>query len=125
MFKGKLENWVLWQKIIFLLREFYKLTKGDEYAFFNNQINDAYISIINNIVDGFESESYDECIYFLSDAKTTCEELIYKIMLAIEMLKFTKDEATILLQLTNELIVLITDTTTELISEKNTKKELI
>ncbi|MEY5049813.1 MAG: hypothetical protein RLZZ175_3172 [Bacteroidota bacterium] len=117
MFSEKLEDWVIWQKAIYLLRQFYKITKDDEYVFLNNQINDAYISINNNIVDGFESENYNECIYFLSVAKTTSEELISKKVLATELLKCNKDEAAILLQLTAELIELITDTI-ELISEQ-------
>ena len=125
MFNGKLEDWVLWQKAITLLGEFYRILETDEYAFFNYQIKDASISIINNIVVGFECENNDERVYFLFVAKKSCEGVISKIMLATELSKITKDEATILLQLTNELIVLITDTTTELISEKNTKKELI
>lgn len=117
MFNGKLEDWVLWQKAITLLGEFCRILETDEYAFFNYQIKDASLSIINNLVEGFESKNNQDCISFLSQAKTISEGVISKIMLATELSKITKEDATVLLYLIDELMVLITDTT-EMISEK-------
>ena len=117
MFNGKLEDWVLWQKAITLLGEFCRILETDEYAFFNYQIKDASLSIINNLVEGFESKNNQDCISFLSQAKTISEGVISKIMLAKELSKITKDEATVLLYLIDELMVLITDTI-EMISVK-------
>ena len=110
MFNGKLEDWFIWQKAITLLGEFYRIFEINEYAFFNHQIKDASLSIINNIVEGFECENIDECEYFLFVAKKSCEGLISKIMMVKELSKISKEEASILLNLTNELIVHITDT---------------
>ncbi|MEY5049818.1 MAG: rRNA-intervening sequence protein [Bacteroidota bacterium] len=117
MFNGKLEDWVLWQKAITLLGEFCRILETDEYAFFNYQIKDASLSIINNLVEGFESKNNQDCISFLSQAKTISEGVISKIMLATELSKITKEDATVLLYLIDELMVLITDTT-EMISVK-------
>ncbi|MEY5049950.1 MAG: rRNA-intervening sequence protein [Bacteroidota bacterium] len=117
MFNGKLEDWVLWQKAITLLGEFCRILETDEYVFFNYQIKDDSLSIINNLVEGFESKNNQDCISFLSQAKTISEGVISKIMLAKELSKITKDEATVLLYLIDELMVLITDTI-EMISVK-------
>ena len=123
MFNGKLEDWIIWQKAIILLGENYKIFEINEYAFFNLQIKDAAISIINNIVEGFECENNDECVYFLYASKKSCEGLILKIMLATELSKISKDEASIILKLTNELIMMITNVTDLItICEVNTKK---
>ncbi len=58
-----------------IVRDVYSDLANCKDSGFRNQINDAAISIMNNIAEGFEPESRREFHQFLNVAKSSCNEV--------------------------------------------------
>ncbi len=69
------EDIVAWQKAKVLTIAVYKLTNSSNDYGFNNQIQRASVSVMNNIAEGFERQSNKEFRKFLYIAKGSCGEV--------------------------------------------------
>ncbi len=78
----KFEDLKIWQEARHLVNEIYSLTKSSRDYDFNNQIQRASISVMNNIAEGFERSGNKEFIHFLRIAKASCGEVRSMLYLA-------------------------------------------
>jgi four helix bundle protein len=69
------ENLEVWQDAIELAVRVYGLFRDCRGFGFRNQIQDAAVSISNNIAEGYERDSNQEFIRFLIIAKGSCGEV--------------------------------------------------
>jgi four helix bundle protein len=79
------EDIVAWQKAKKLTVEVYLLTKNTKDNSFNNQLQRASVSIMNNIAEGFERKSNKELKQFLFIAKGSCGEVRSMLRLAEDL----------------------------------------
>ena len=71
---NKFEELIAWQRSKNLCISVYKEFSISKDFGFNNQIQRASVSIMNNIAEGFERNGNKEFIHFLSIAKASCGE---------------------------------------------------
>jgi four helix bundle protein len=68
----RFEDIIAWQKAKELTVNIYELFAESKDFGFNNQIQRASVSVMNNITEGFERRSNKEFIQFLYIAKGSC-----------------------------------------------------
>ncbi len=87
----RFEDILAWQKAKHLTENIYEQTKGCKDFGFNNQIQRAAVSVMNNIAEGFERRSNKEFKNFLFITKGSCREVCS--MLHVEKtLKYLDDK---------------------------------
>lgn len=69
------EDFRIWQEARMLVREVYAFTRGGKDYGFNDQIQRAAVSVMNNIAEGTEAVSVSMFKKFLSIAKGSCAEV--------------------------------------------------
>jgi len=82
---NKFEEIVAWQKAMELCDLIYSMTSKELFARdygLKGQIRRASVSIVSNIAEGFERESNNQFIYFLTVAKGSSGELRAQIYIA-------------------------------------------
>jgi len=103
----KFEDIISWQKARKLTNEIYKIFGKSTDFGFNNQIERASVSIMNNIAEGFERKSNKEFKYFLFIAKGSCGEVRSMLYLAKDLEKINEEKFTYLHKLSLEISKLI------------------
>ena len=92
-----------WQKALELTKAVYELF-GDSRDFgFNDQIQRASVSIMNNIAEGFERRSNKEFVYFLYISKGSCGEVRSMLTLGLELKKINEEDYRILYKQSEEI----------------------
>ena len=81
---NKFEELIAWQRSKNLCISVYKEFSISKDFGFNNQIQRASVSIMNNIAEGFERRSNKEFRHFLYIAKGSCGEVRSMLHLAKE-----------------------------------------
>jgi len=81
----------------------YKAFENSRDFSFNDQIQKASVSIMNNIAEGFERRTNKEFTQFLYFSKGSCGETRSMLLLAIELKKIEKDQGMKLAQLAEEI----------------------
>src|ERR1035437_3337191 len=84
-----------WQKARQLNIGIYKATTKDLFSrdfALRDQIRRSSISVLSNIAEGFERESKQEFIRFLSIAKASCGELRAQLYIANDLRYLSKEE---------------------------------
>jgi four helix bundle protein len=84
-----------WQKARQLNIDVYKATNKDLFSrdfALRDQIRRSSISVLSNIAEGFERESKQEFIRFLSIAKASCGELRAQLYIAYDLKYLSKEE---------------------------------
>jgi four helix bundle protein len=84
---NKFEELIAWQKAKDLCIGVYKQFSESKDFGFNNQIQRASVSVMNNIAEGFERRSNKEFRQFLYVAKGSCGEVRSMLHLAFELNK--------------------------------------
>lgn len=96
---NKFEEIVAWQKAMELCDLIYSMTNKELFARdygLKDQIRRASVSIVSNIAEGFERESNNQFIYFLTVAKGSAGELRAQIYIARNQNYITINEFEIL-----------------------------
>ena len=91
----KFEDIKAWQKARQLNIDVYKVTNKDLFSkdfALRDQIRRSSISVLSNIAEGFERESKQEFIRFLSIAKASCGELRAQLYIAYDLKYISKEE---------------------------------
>ena len=88
----KFEDIVAWRKARELVREIYKICKGIKDFGYQNQIQRAAVSIMNNIAEGFERKSNPEFKQFLFIAKASCGEVRSMLYVGVDIGHLTKGQ---------------------------------
>jgi four helix bundle protein len=83
--------------------EIYKHFENSKDYGFRDQIQRAFVSVMNNIAEGFERKSNKEFRFFLFVAKGSCGEVRSMLILAQELNKINKDQAQTLQVLAEEI----------------------
>jgi len=90
---NRFEEIIAWQKAKLLTIQVYKLFAGSRDYGFKDQIQRAFVSIMNNIAEGFERRSNNEFKHFLFVAKGPCDEVGSMLLLAKEPGKIAQSQA--------------------------------
>ena len=91
----RFEDIEAWQLARDLTRNVYGLTKNPEFAKdfgLKRQMQEAAGSAMNNIAEGFDSESNAEFIRFLRYAKRSCSEVQSELYIAVDEEYISPDE---------------------------------
>ncbi|MCX5814194.1 MAG: four helix bundle protein [Proteobacteria bacterium] len=81
----RFEDLEVWKRSSRLSAEIYKYFSNLKDYGFRDQITRSGLSVPSNIAEGFERESQEECLSFLSYAKGSCGELRTQIYIGIEI----------------------------------------
>lgn len=84
----KFEDLIAWQKARILTKEIYQLTRVGEFTKdfgLSGQIQKASVSIMSNIVEGFERGGRGEFHQFLSISKASCAEVRSQLYVALDV----------------------------------------
>lgn len=99
----KFEQIIAWQRAKTLTINIYHFfSKSGDFSF-NNQIQRASVSIMNNIAEGFERRTNKEFKHFLFIAKGSSGEVRSMLHLAFELQKIEEKKYNELIQLTEEI----------------------
>jgi four helix bundle protein len=98
----RFEEIIGWQKAKDLTVKIYKAFENSRDYGFNDQIQRASVSIMNNVAEGFERQTNNEFRQFLFIAKGSCAEVRSMIILAKELEKLDSSVAGELLSLAEE-----------------------
>ena len=85
---GRFEDLIAWQKARSLTRAIYQVTKQGVFAkdlALSRQMQRAAVSIMSNIVEGFERGGRREFRPFLSTAKASCAEVRSQLYVAFDV----------------------------------------
>ena len=85
---GSFENIEVWRTSMDLCTEVYKITNSDTFSRdfgLKNQIRRASVSIPSNISEGYERDSKNQLLYFLSIAKGSCGEVRTQLRIAYNL----------------------------------------
>ncbi len=99
----RFEDIIAWQKAKDLTVKIYHLFKASKDFGFNDQIQRASVSVMNNIAEGFERRSNKEFKYFLYIAKGSCGEVRSMLIIAHELKKINTSDYKVLLSLSLEI----------------------
>lgn len=99
----RFEDIIAWQKAKELTILIYREFKSQRDYAFQDQIQRASVSIMNNIAEGFERKGDKEFKNFLFIAKGSCGEVRSMILLASDLQYIQKDKRDILLALAEEI----------------------
>jgi four helix bundle protein len=83
----RFEDIEAWQKARLLTREVYRATRGREWSrdyALRDQVRRAAISMMSNIVEGFERGGTSEFVQFLSIAKGSTGEVACQLYIALD-----------------------------------------
>ena len=80
----RFEDIIAWQKAKILTVKVYSLFDASKDFAFKDQIQRASVSIMNNIAEGFDSETNAEFIRFLRYAKRSCTEVQSELYVALD-----------------------------------------
>jgi len=84
----RFEDLIAWQKARSLTKEIYTITRKGAFSRdfrLSNQIQDAAVSIMSNIAEGFERGGRGEFQQFLSIAKGSCAETRSQLYVALDV----------------------------------------
>jgi len=99
----RFEDIIAWQKAKELTAKIYELFAESKDFGFNNQIQRASVSVMNNIAEGFERRSNNEFRQFLFIAKGSCGEVRSMLYLAKELNKIPEHDFDTLFSLSEEI----------------------
>ena len=91
----KFEDLIAWQKARELTREVYQISRQGAFAKdfgLSGQIQRASVSIMSNVVEGFERGGRSEFHQFLSVAKASCAEVRSLLYVALDIKYIDKTE---------------------------------
>lgn len=97
------EDIIAWQKSKELTIQIYYLFKESKDFGFNDQIQRASVSVMNNIAEGFERRSNKEFKQFLYIAKGSCGEVRSMLIIAHELKMINTSDYEVLLSLSLEI----------------------
>lgn len=103
----KFEDILSWQKAKELTLSVYKAFKNTKDYSFNDQIQRASISIMNNIAEGYERGSEKEFKKFLYIARGSCGEVRSMLYIAKELNYINSEQFKYLFELSIEISKLI------------------
>ena len=86
------EDIIAWQKARILTIKVYKLFEKQKDFGFNNQIQKAAVSVMNNIAEGFERRSNNEFKYFLNVSKGSVGEVPSMLYIALDLDKIKQKD---------------------------------
>jgi four helix bundle protein len=104
---NRFEEIIAWQKAKILVVNIYNLFSISKDYGFNNQIQRASISIMNNIAEGFERKSNKEFRQFLYIAKGSCGEVRSMLLVGLELHKLSQKDFEIQFKLSEEISKLL------------------
>ncbi len=87
----RFEDILAWQKAKRLTENIYEQTRSCKDFGFNNQIQRAAVSVMNNIAEGFERRSNKEFKNYLFIAKGSCGE-VRSMLYVAKTLKYIDDK---------------------------------
>ncbi len=99
----RFEDIIAWQKAKELTVKVYSLFSENKDFGFNNQIQRASVSVMNNIAEGFERKGNKEFKQFLFIAKGSCGEVRSMLYLAKDLNKITEKDFRILFDISKEI----------------------
>lgn len=99
----RFEDIIAWQKSKELCVEIYKHFEESKFLSFNDQIQRASVSVMNNIAEGFERRTNKEFTQFLFFSKGSCGEVRSMLLLSIELKKISYEEGIRLAGLAEEI----------------------
>jgi four helix bundle protein len=99
----RFEDIIAWQKAKELTVRVYSLFSESKDFGFNNQIQRASVSVMNNIAEGFERKGNKEFKQFLFIAKGSCGEVRSMLYLAKELNKISENDFELLYALSEEI----------------------
>ena len=102
----RFEDLVVWQKAMILAEEIYRVTRQGEFAKdwgLKQQVQRAAVSIPSNIAEGYERQTTQEYIRYLTIAKGSVGELRTQIALAGRIGHLTPIEASALVEACQEI----------------------
>lgn len=100
---NKFEEIIAWQRAKELNIAIYKNFSNSKDFGFNNQIQRAAVSIMNNIAEGFERQTNKEFKQFLYISKGSCGEVKSMLLLAKELKYIDEKIAEKYFELTDEI----------------------
>lgn len=99
----RFEDIIAWKKSKELtVKVYFLFSEGKDFGF-NNQIQRASVSVMNNIAEGFERKGNKEFKQFLFIAKGSCGEVRSMLYLAKDLNKITEKDFRILFNLSEEI----------------------
>jgi len=99
----RFEDIIAWQKAKELTVKIYHSFEVSKDFGFNDQIQRASVSVMNNIAEGFERKSNKEFKQFLYIAKGSCGEVRSMLIIAHELKKINTSDYEVLLSLSLEI----------------------
>jgi len=99
----RFEDIIAWQKAKELSIQIYRLFAESKDFGFNNQIQRASVSVMNNIAEGFERKGNKEFSHFLYIAKGSCGEVRSMLYLAKQLNKISEKDFNTLFTLSEEI----------------------
>jgi four helix bundle protein len=96
---GNFEELEVWKISMELCTEIYKLTNTESFSKdfgLRDQIRRASVSVPSNISEGYERDSKNQFLYFLSIAKGSCGEVRTQLRIAYNLNYLTVNEFEIL-----------------------------
>ena len=88
----RFEDILVWQKARVLVNKIYAVTAYSRDRGFNDQIQRASVSVMNNIAEGYERRSNNEFRNFLYISKGSCGEVRSMLYIASDLNIITKPQ---------------------------------
>ena len=88
----RFEDILAWQKARVLVDKVYQAFENSKDWGFNDQIQRASVSIMNNIAEGFEKKSNADFVKFLYISKGSCGEVRSMLYVALDLRKITQPQ---------------------------------
>ena len=88
----RFEDILVWQKARVLVNKIYAVTASSKDWGFNDQIQRASVSVMNNIAEGSERRSNNEFRNFLYISKGSCGEVRSMLYIALDLNIVTKPQ---------------------------------
>lgn len=102
----RFEDLIVWQKAMNLAEEIYRVTKQGEFVKdwgLRDQVRKAAVSIPSNIAEGYERQTTQEYIRFLTIAKGSAGEVRAQLILVGRLEYLTPIEASALVEACQEI----------------------
>lgn len=81
----RFEDILAWQKARVIVNKVYEVTRSCKDWGFNDQIQRATVSIMNNIAEGYEKKSNEDFSRFLFISKGSCGEVRSMLYVALDL----------------------------------------
>ncbi len=88
----RFEDILAWQKARVLVDKVYGAFENSKDQGFNDQIQRAAVSIMNNIAEGFEKKSNADFVKFLYISKGSCGEVRSMLYVALDLHKISQTQ---------------------------------